>query len=375
MSGSVKQDKKRRTWSFTVDVPSANGRRKQVHKRSFRTKKEAEAALAELEASVRQGTYVTADPTTLSEYLNDTWLPSIGSRVRATTADGYRRSVKTHIVPSLGSVKLQALSERMVEAWVASLVASGLNPKTVRNIHAVLSGALTDAIRLRLVSRNAASKAMLPKAVRPTPRAWREDDLRTFLSRVRADRWTALWRLLATTGMRRGEVLGLRWADVDLDLGVVNVVLQRTIAGGQVVEGQPKTTSGLRTVALDPGTVASLRAWRKVHNAERLVMGPAWLDPEGHVFTWPDGQPLWPQTVTRWFKDHCTAAGLPPIGVHGLRHTAATWLISSGESPKVVSQRLGHSHVSITLQLYSHVLPAHDRAAAERLARAIDGVP
>jgi integrase len=373
MSGSVKQDKKRRTWFYVADVPSAGGGRKQARARGFRTKKEAEAALAKLMSEVRQGVYVPNVVTTLSSFLNETWLPSITSRVQPTTADGYRRIVKTHIVPALGGVKVQALSEPMVEAWVANLVASGLNPKTVRNIHAVLSKAMADAIRLRLVSRNAASKAMLPKVFRPTPRAWREDDLRVFLGRVKDDRWAAMWRLLATTGMRRGEVLGLRWADVDLDEGSVNVVWQRTVAGGRVAEGQPKTNSGLRTVALDPGTVASLRAWRKVHHAERLAMGPGWVDPDGHMFTWPDGQPLWPQTITRWFKNHCTAAGLPTIGVHGLRHTAATWLISSGESPKVVSQRLGHSHVSITLQLYSHVLPGHDRAAADKFGSAIDG--
>jgi integrase len=375
MSGSVKQDKQRRTWYFKVDVPSANGGRKQAHKRGFRTKKEAEAALAELEASVRQGTYVMADPTTLAEYLNDTWLPSINSRVRATTADGYRRIVKTHIVPSLGGVKLQALNEPLVEAWVASLVSSGLNPKTVRNIHAVLSKALTDAMRLRLVARNAVSRALLPKVTTPQPRAWRPEELRAFLKRVEADRWATMWRLYAMTGMRRGEVLGLRWSDVDLDDGSLRVVWQRTVAGGRAVEGRPKTASGERTVALDPATVASLRTWRKAQAAERLAVGPAWIDEDGHVFTWPDGDLLWPQSVTRWFREHCVALGLPTVGVHGLRHTAATWMIATGESPKLVSERLGHSNVSITLQTYSHVLPSQDRAAAGRLAAAIDGSP
>jgi len=373
MSGSVKQDRQSRKWTVIVDVPSPDGRRRQARRRGFKTKKEAEVALAELTASVRDGSYVSTSSTTISSYLNDTWLPSISSRVRPTTADSYRRIVKTHIVPALGAVKVQALSEPMVEAWIATLIAAGVNPKTIRNIHAVLSKALTDAMRLRLVSRNAATRALLPKRSSPKPRAWREEELRTFLRHLDGDRWAPMWRLYAVTGMRRGEVLGLRWSDVDLDDGSVRVVWQRTIAGGKAIEGHPKTTSALRTIALDPATVAALRAWRKAHHEERLAMGEGWLDPDGHVFTWPDGQPLWPQTVTSWFKKHCRELGLTPVGVHGLRHTAATWMIASGESPKVVSERLGHSHVSITLHHYAHVLPAHDRAAAERLALAIDG--
>ncbi len=192
-----------------------------------------------------------------------------------------------------------------------------------------------------------------------------------FLAHVEGDRWAPLWRLIATTGMRRGEALGLRWSDVDVGRGVITSTNQRSIAGGQIVEGEPKSDAGRRSLTVDAGTLTALRTWRRQQAQERLLMGAGWHGGD-YVFTWPDGSLPWPQRVTAWFKVHSSALGLPNIGVHGLRHSAAAWMISSGVSPKVVTQRLGHSHVSVTLQLYAHVLPAHDQAAADAFAAALD---
>jgi integrase len=178
-----------------------------------------------------------------------------------------------------------------------------------------------------------------------------------------------LWRLLATTGCRRGEAVGLRWADMNLDAGTVTITDQRTMAGGRVVEGSPKTQAGARTVALDPGTVVALKAWRAQQSAERLAMGRGRPD-NGLVFTHTVGGGLWPQMVTSRFKSIAIDLELPLIGVHGLRHSAATWMIDAGVSPKLVQQRLGHADVSVTLWLYSHVMPGRDAdAAAHSLPR------
>jgi integrase len=151
----------------------------------------------------------------------------------------------------------------------------------------------------------------------------------------------------------------------------VTVANTRTVVTGRVVSGPPKTTSAGRTIALDSVTATTLRAWRRQQSAERLVMGADWPNTD-IVFTWQDGRSLYPQGVTKWFRAIAAEVNLPQIGVHGLRHTAATWMISSGVSPKLVAERLGHSNVSTTLSLYSHVLPGHDRAAAEALAAAFD---
>jgi len=147
---------------------------------------------------------------------------------------------------------------------------------------------------------------------------------------------------------------------------------QRVVVGGHVVEGAPKTKAGQRKISVDAATAAALRSWRSTQAAERLLMGAGWANAVGLVFTQPDGAPLYPQTITATFKRISQDIGLPTIGVHGLRHSSATMMISSGLSPKVVSQRLGHSTVAITLDTYSHVLPAHDQAAADFIGRSLD---
>jgi len=222
------------------------------------------------------------------------------------------------------------------------------------------------------VSRNAAARPKgLPPARRPAPRAWSPDQLRTFLHGAAGDRLFPLWRLIAVTGCRRGEVLGLRWSEVDLEGGLITIMRQRAIAGGSVVEGAPKTNAGARTVALDEKTIAVLRSWRRLQSEERLFIGAGWLDTQ-LVFTHPDGSGLWPQMVTARFRAQAEALDLPLIGLHGLRHTAASAMIAAGVNPGVVQQRLGHAHVSVTLGLYTHVLPGHDEDAVALLARTID---
>jgi len=194
---------------------------------------------------------------------------------------------------------------------------------------------------------------------------WSSEQLRLFLDSTAGDELGVLWRFLAATGCRRGEALGLRWSDVDLAARTATIVRQRTIASGSVVEGSPKTSAGARTVSLDNGTVAALRLRHRQQAQDRLAAGRSWID-TGLVFTHQNGGGLWPQMVTARFKQSALVLGLPHIGVHGLRHTAATFMIASGINPKVVQQRLGHAHVSVTLGLYTHVLPAHDREAKPR---------
>lgn len=374
MRGSVKRSGS--AWAFVFDVPTIDGKRRQVRRRGFATRKAAEAAMAEEMARARGGELVTPTRLTVGQYLTNTWLPMVERSVRPTTFDSYRRAVAKHIIgtddaPGIGGAQLKALDRATIVRFLGALADRGLAPKTIRNVHAILSKALGDAQGLNLVSRNVAHGVELPALPARQTRAWSAEQLREFLHHVADDRWAPMWRVLATTGMRRGEVLGLRWGDVDLERSVVTITNQRTIAGGVVVEGEPKSTAGRRTISIDAATVATLRAWRRTQAAERLQMGAGW-HPGDYVFTWPTGEPVWPQSVTSWFREHAAELGLPSIGVHGLRHSAATWMIASGVSPKVVTQRLGHAHVSITLQLYAHVLPAHDQAAADAFAAALD---
>ncbi len=370
--GSVHKDASGK-WFFVVDLDGADAGRRQLRRRGFVTKKAAEAELDRLVGQVATGVFVDPTKLTLGEYLEAHWLPAIAATVRPSTLDTYRRLARRHIIPRLGALPMQRIERSTIGRWVSELVAANLSPKSVRNVHGVLAKALSDAVELELLSRNVATRTKgLPPATRPQPRAWDADQLRRFLAATATDRLAPLWRLVAMTGCRRGEALGLRWKDVDLDAGVATIAWQRTIAGGKVVEGVPKTNAGVRSVALDAGTVRSLRAWRAQQNAERLAMGGGWPHND-LVFTHADGTGLWPQTITAHFRVIARGLSLPTIGVHGLRHSAATFLIASGINPRVVQQRLGHAHVSVTLGLYTHVLPAHDRAASEALAAAVDG--
>lgn len=370
--GSVKKDASGR-WFYVVDLRPAGGSRRQVKKRGFRTKTEAVDELRKFQTRVHNGLEVDPSTVTVRAYLEDHWLPSLPMTVRPSTLDTYQRLVRLHIVPHLGDVKLQKLERVQIAKWLAKLSSSDLSPKYVKNVHGVLSKALHDAIEYELLARNVATKPKGMPAIEPRPpRAWNAEELRRFLVSTAGDRLGPVWRLIGTTGLRRGEALGLRWQDVDVDASTITVVRQRTIASGRLVEGPPKTRAGHRTVSIDAGTMAVLRTWRATQAAERLMMGAGWPDHD-LVFTNADGTGLWPQTVTAAFRDVSERLGLQLIGVHGLRHTAATWMISQGINPRVVQQRIGHSNVSVTLGLYTHVLPGHDRDAADAFALALDG--
>jgi len=378
MRGSVVQKpKKTGRWYVVLDLGSdAYGRRKQRWHSGYRTKREAERGLTALLSAQDSGTYVTPQRITLGEYLSDRWLPAIEDTVRPTTFDGYRRHVRLYIVPVLGRVPLQALTPDQLSTLYRQLRVCGgrngrpLSPASVARVHATAHRALRDAVNWGYLLRNPAAVAMKPKqrsAGSLEMRTWTAAELRAFLEYLREDRLYAAWRLAATTGMRRGEVLGLRWCDVDLAAGRVAVRQTVTEAGTTLVFGEPKTGRGKRNIALDTETVAALRAWRKLQAEERLAWGAAWQD-TGMVFTREDGSMIRPNTWSFWFKRHLRMSDLPQIRFHDLRHTHASLALLAGVPAKVVSERLGHATVAFTLDVYSHTIPAMHEEAAELVA-------
>lgn len=236
-----------------------------------------------------------------------------------------------------------------------------------------LRTALNAAVREGLLMSNPASRATAPKRSSCLElHTWSGPLVRTFLESTAEDREHALWRLLTMTGMRRGEALGLKWPDVDLQSGRVSIQRSRVLAGGRVLEHPPKTEQGRRSVQLDPVTVTALRTWKAQQAQERLVAGSAWVE-AGWVFTQEDGQPLHPGVVTKRFADAVAGTDLPRIRLHDLRHTSATLALAAGEHPKVVQERLGHATITQTMDTYSHTTPALHEAAAARLAALVDG--
>lgn len=343
----------------------------------YPTLKEAKAQRIALLRRQQQGEYVAPDKLTVGEYLVR-WLA--GTDVKPTTRESYRANIETHLIPGVGSVRLQALSVAQVNALYRAMETSGrrdgkgLSKKSVRNCHVVLRKALGDAVDEGLVTRNVAALAKPPKQTRRSDhRVWTAEQLGRFLGHVAEERLSALWVLLATTGMRRGEAIGLRWRSVDLDAGRLSVVESIVPVGYRPEVSQGKTNSSARWIDLDAGTVAALRAHKKAMNEERMALGLGRVAGEEYVFVDVEHGPLHPQAVSAMFERHGRQAGLPHLNLHGLRHSWASIALANGVPPKVVSERLGHASVAFTMQQYQSVLPGMQKEAAEHVAGLIFG--
>ena len=230
------------------------------------------------------------------------------------------------------------------------------------------------AVRKRKLDRNPASAADRPRSARVEMSTWTAEELGRFLEHVRDHRLATLFTVLATTGLRRGEGLGLRWSDLDLDAGRLAVCQTLLAINSHVTVGEPKTNRSRRTVDLDPATIGILKAHRKAHLEERAECGLGRPRRDGLVFTDEAGEPLHPNTVSRTFSKLVSDARVPQIRLHDLRHTHATLSLQAGIHVKVVSERLGHSSVTITLDTYSHAIPGLQRDAAEKVAALIPGL-
>jgi integrase len=362
------------TWSYVIDVGrDANNERRQETKGGFPTKREAVEQRRKRLGELRTRTG-EAYGTTVAAYLEQ-WL-SWKRGLRDSTRLSYRQHLDDYLVPALGQYRLADLERRpeLIEQMFSNLVTgvSGkpLSPASVRRIYSTLRSALNSAVKRRMLAHNPALHVELPRTALYRPVVWDAQQVGIFLDAIQGHRLYALYGVVVLTGLRRGEALGLRWQDVDLDEGVLHVRQQVVAVGTEVRIGPPKTKAGERTVALSEATVAMLREHQAWQRRERLAWGEAWHD-SGHVFTYEDGRMLRPDHVTHLFRRLAKDAGLPLIRLHNLRHTSASLALAAGVPMKVVSDRLGHSSESITSALYTVVVPAVAREAAERIANVV----
>jgi integrase len=382
MNGHVRKRRDRYYVDLELDPerdPESGARiRRRVGAGSYRTKKEADQVLRDALEQARRG-WRGPSRFTLSQYLRDEWLPGVSMELAQTTAALYRTLMEAYVIPRIGGIRIDSLSSADLTNLYGELLVRGgrggrpLKPKTVRHVHTTLRKALADAVEARHVAWNPAATAKAPR-VRPTkdPAAWDHKQLAKFLHHIAMDRLAALWILAASTGMRRGELLGLRWRDLDLDAGELSIRQTVVCYGKLLVIKEPKTERGRRTIPIDPRAVAALRIHHRSQAEEKLAAGAAYAD-QGLVFSDEIGDPLRPDTVTAGFRRHVKAAGLPHLTPHGLRHTFATVGLEAGVDVLYVAELLGHSSPAITQSIYQHTRRDRLAAAAETIGEAILG--
>jgi integrase len=334
----------------------------------------AEAA-AKLTAALRdrdKGLPIVAEKQTVENYLLN-WLESVKPAIRPRTWQRYGELLTLHVVPTLGKTTLARLTAQQVQVLYGYKLGTGLSRTTVHHLHAVLHRALAQAERLGLVARNVCDLVEAPRMAEREMQVLARGQVRHLLDMANDDRLAALYVLAVSTGMRQGELLALRWRDVDFATGSVQVraTMQRTREYGLTL-APPKTKQSRRRIRLGTVALEALRTHRTRQVEERLKSGPAWDGTLDLVFANEIGRPIEPQNlVRRSFYPLLQRAALPRIRFHDLRHTAATLLLSSGINPKIVSEMLGHASITITLGIYSHVLPEMQAQAAAAMDAAL----
>jgi integrase len=365
----------------------------------YRTKREADAAAAELVTEGRRGRYVRPSALTFGDFVRDEWLPSRRNSGRTqSTKDWTENALRAWIVPNLGALPIQAIEPADLDRLYEKLRTSGgrggkpLSAKTVRNVHGLVSKVLGDAVRRKRIPLNPCALIEPPAIGETSLRdAWTPEEVRSFLRVASTDRLAAIWRLALQTGFRRGELCGLCWSDLDLDADRPSVLVHRQVmVRGVKTDGprlyvRPRTKSGKpRRVAIDSPTAAMLRSWKAQQVADRLAFGPAWRTDGGErlgveaawVVTEPDGGLVHPDTLFDRFVALGKRAGVRRIVLHAARHTYAELSLSHGVRPDVVSANLGHmSGVGFTLDQYAHALPTAHEEAASISGGVLDGAP
>ncbi len=357
-------------WCGAYFVPRPGGGR--VRKYVYgRTRSEVHAKLTDIIRQVQQGVPVPVHRLTVAEYLHE-WVHQVAAhRVRPRTLHGYEVNVRRHITPQLGRRRLAALAPRDIRQMLDNLRREGLSTRTVQHVHATLRAALEHAVREELVPRNVAKLVHVPVPRRAEREALTVDEVRLLLKAGRDDRLFALYVVAVMLGMRRSELVGLRWEDLDLDKGLLRVRRSLQRVDGELQVFPTKTTRSRRTMPLPASVTAALREHKGRQEDERATAA-RWQD-TGYVFVSRVGTPVDPDNFSRLFQGLCERAGLRRVRLHDLRHTCVSLLLALGEHPRVVMEIAGHSAIDMTMNVYGHVNLDAQRTALSRLDDLVGG--
>ena len=360
---------KRSDGRWEAKITIEGGKRKSLY---GKTRREVQEQLTEVLRAQQEGRFVPGPSQKMSQYLSHWLEDQVRLGVRPRTYESYALNVR-RLTPYIGEIRLDKLRPSHLQHCYAELLKRGLSARSVEQAHAVLRIALRQAVRWSLIAQTPSAAVTLPRAERREMQPLTPEQVHTLLTSTANDALHPLWVLLVTTGLRIGEATGLAWQSLDLDAGTLTVrqALQRQQGKGLVLV-EPKTGRSRRTVYLAPGTVEVLRHHQDRQKLKLAAAGKPW-EGTALVFCTRSGRPLAATNIRRSFHRALNRAGLPLIRVHDLRHTAATYLLSIGTHPKVVQELLGHSTVMLTLDTYSHVLPALHKQVAGHMDKLLPG--
>lgn len=349
------------SWTIVIDLgrDPATGKQKRIYRSVKCNKKQAEQEAIRLVAEIQQGTYAEPGRTTLEDYLRQWLETACVPRLAANTVRSYRTCIETHIAPRIGKLWLTDVQPRHIQGLYADMLQDGIGKRTIELTHVTLSSALKQAVRWQMIGRNPAEAAEPPRPERKETVVLAPEKIGALMRAAKASPIENLVYVALSTGMRKAELLGLKWEDVDWSAGTIHVRRNLVRVSGKTILKDTKTRGSQRAIPVDPATLGRVRSMRVDSRSE-------------FVFTRQNGiDPMDPYTVTHQFARLAKKAHLHGLRFHDLRHAHATVLLSQGVNPKVVQERLGHSTITTTMDVYSHVTPTMQKEAVGVFASAL----
>lgn len=347
-------------------VDPITGKRNRYYRTVKGTKKQAEAVRDKMKVEMERGYVVDPSAAKLESWMEE-WLAQYVPNIEETTRTSYERNIRSYINPMLGQVSLRNLKPLMIQSWINDLQTKrGLSPKSIRNAHIILKAALGKAVVLRMLPYNPCEGVVLPKAVKYKANIYTVKEMAEVLELAKGSDIYLPVLLATNLGLRRGEILGLRWEHVDLKNSVIHIRENRVITAKGVQTKAPKSSAGIRDITFGAQVLVALKEAKKQYALNKLAIGQDFND-SGIVVCQEDGTPFRPESLTRKWRRFLEAHNLKDIRFHDLRHSCATALLEAGVDPKTVQTRLGHADISMTMNIYAHCTPAMDRNAAQKL--------
>lgn len=368
-TGSIREMKNKSGVSYQITVEGGydelTGKRIRAYKTVKGSKREANSVMHRMITEMEEGKLTQRNNKTVAEWM-DEWLANYLPNIEETTRIGYQTKIRCYIKPAIGDIRIKSLRTEHVQKMVNDMKDRGLSPKNIRDTFNNINAAMKKAVKTRLVPYNPCEAVELPKLKKYRANVYSAETIHTVLDAAKGTDMYLPILLLVMVGLRRGELLALRWQDIDFKNSILKV--RRNLVNGEkgYIIKEPKSEAGIRDIHLGSDVMQTLKAARLKYMTDAFEYGTGFQNLNFVIYQ-EDGSPFHPDSMTQKWRRFLESHNLPKIRLHDLRHSNATALIQAGVNPRVVQQRLGHSDVNITLNTYTHVLPEMDVEAAEKL--------